>query len=100
MSFRRRRNLRDVSRLMRLLRQFAVARVLLRRNNKIDEYKKKIPNSLKLEFGILNILNFLFYNSNAFLGFPPQSNSTGFSKASLTATKKPTDSRPSIILWS
>ena len=42
----------------------------------------------------------LFYNSNAFLALPPINNSNGFSKASFTATKKPTDSRPSIILWS
>ena len=40
------------------------------------------------------------YNSNALLASPFINNSTGFSKASLTATKKPTDSRPSIILWS
>jgi len=40
------------------------------------------------------------YNSNALLASPFINNSTGFSNASLTATKKPTDSRPSIILWS
>jgi hypothetical protein len=35
---------------------------------------------------------------NAFLALLSINNSTGFSNASLTATKKPTDSRPSIIL--
>ncbi len=39
-----------------------------------------------------------YYNSNAFLGSLFNNNSIGFSKASLTATKKPTDSRPSMIL--
>lgn len=40
------------------------------------------------------------YNSNAFLTSLFINNSVGFSSASLTATKKPTDSLPSIILWS
>ena len=39
-----------------------------------------------------------FYSSKAFLGSLPINNSTGFSKASFTATKNPTDSRPSTIL--
>ncbi len=93
MSFRRRRN------LIKLIRS---RRFLLRRNDKIDEYKKKIPKSLNELWDLYVCKTELVevYNSNAFLGFPPQSNSTGFSKASLTATKNPTDSRPSIILWS
>ena len=44
--------------------------------------------------------NIVAYISNAFLGLLSINNSTGFSSASLTATKNPTDSRPSIILWS
>lgn len=52
-----------------------------------------------LKFRMLNII-VTIYSSNAFLGLLPHNNSTGFSKASLTATKNPTDSRPSIILWS
>ena len=43
---------------------------------------------------------FKFYNSKAFLGLLSHNNSNGFSSASLTATRKPTDSRPSMILWS
>ena len=42
----------------------------------------------------------IFYNSKAFLTSPFINNSVGFSKASFMATKNPTDSRPSIILWS
>ena len=40
------------------------------------------------------------YNSRAFLGSLSIRISTGFSRASLTATRNPTDSRPSIIRWS
>ena len=48
------------------------------------------------------ILNkcFIGYNSKARLTSLSINNSSGFSNASLTATRKPTDSFPSIILWS
>ncbi len=64
----------------------------------IEQINKKIPNSFKvwdLYFKIASYGN--DYNSNAFLGLPPIKISVGFSSASFTATKKPTDSRPSII---
>ena len=65
--------------------------------------KRKIPNSFRI--WDLNIKapyprRKKHYNSNAFLGFPFIRISTGFSNASFTATRKPTDSLPSIILWS
>ena len=54
----------------------------------------KRPNYNILVFLLFYIEN---YNSNAFCTLLFINNSTGFSNASFTATKKPTDSLPSII---
>ena len=71
--------------------------------------KRYVPEKIWISF--IKIYNFThlrdlynwyskFYNSKAFLGLLSHNNSNGFSNASLTATKNPTDSLPSIILWS
>ena len=50
-----------------------------------------------LDSSFVRMTKLWFYNSNAFFTLPSINNSSGFSSASFTATKKPTDSRPSII---
>lgn len=60
------------------------------------EFNLQIKSRLETKRDLYK-LSFKFYNSNAFLGLLSHNNSTGFSKASLTATKNPTDSRPSMI---
>lgn len=63
------------------------------------EFNLQIKSRLETKRDLYNWY-FKFYNSKAFLGLLSHNNSNGFSNASLTATKKPTDSRPSMILWS
>ena len=58
---------------------------------------KKKPKVKAQDFNIYK-LKYIDYISSAFVGLLSINNSTGFSNASFTATKKPTDSRPSIIL--
>src|SRR5690606_14098382 len=60
-----------------------------------------LNNSLFYERFTLNKFNIkIYYNSNALVGLLSIKSSTGFSNASFTATKNPTDSLPSIIRWS
>lgn len=47
-----------------------------------------------------SIIENSIYNSKAPFTSPFINNSTGFSRASFTATKNPTDSRPSMMRWS
>ena len=59
----------------------------------------KVKKNPKLFWNLgLYTWNLLYYNSNAFFTLPPIKISAGFSNASFTATKNPTDSRPSMIL--
>ena len=64
------------------------------------EFNLQIKSRLETKRDFLYLIIAVYYNSKAFLGLLSHNNSTGFSNASLTATKKPTDSRPSMILWS
>jgi len=66
---------------------------VLKKSKAIIDYNK---NCVYLKI----IFHLKTYISKAFLTLLSINNSSGFSKASLTATKNPTDSFPSIILWS